>query len=128
MVKNVLRLGSIALTTVLFLFASVPVLAQRYDYDWDWATYTTATDAGLFGLSGIALFVFWCCMICGLVIVPFVLAFIVYSDAKKKNVENPALWAVLTFFFNLIGLIIYFFVIRPEAIKKASGDSTNKKE
>jgi hypothetical protein len=43
-----------------------------------------------------------------------------YSDAKKNNVENPVLWGILGF-TGLIGLLIYFLVIRPEAIKKNSG-------
>ena len=38
------------------------------------------------------------------------LTYFVYTDAKKRGMDNPALWAVLTFFTGLIGLIIYLLV------------------
>ena len=34
----------------------------------------------------------------------------VYTDAKKRGMANPILWAVLTFFTGLIGLVIYLIV------------------
>ena len=38
------------------------------------------------------------------------LAYFVYTDAKKRGMDNAALWAILTFFTGLIGLIIYLLV------------------
>ena len=38
------------------------------------------------------------------------LTYFVYTDAKKRGMDNAALWAVLTFFTGLIGLIIYLLV------------------
>ena len=38
------------------------------------------------------------------------LTIFVYTDAKKRGMDNPILWAILTFFTGLIGLIIYLLV------------------
>ena len=38
------------------------------------------------------------------------LTYYVYTDAKKRGMDNAGLWAVLTFFTGLIGLIIYLLV------------------
>ena len=40
------------------------------------------------------------------------LAYWVYKDAQKHNVDNAVLWAILTFFFGLIPLVIYLAAIR----------------
>lgn len=112
------------------LFNVGGLLAQAgYDYDL-YTDYTVDSAAGLgvfFASAGIWLV---CCCI-GLII-NIALAYLVYSDAKKNNVENGMLWAVVTFFFTLIGLLVYFLAIRPEAMKKGGhkvveGTETPKK-
>ena len=35
------------------------------------------------------------------------LTYYVYTDAKKRGMDNAPLWAILTFFTGLIGLILY---------------------
>lgn len=49
-----------------------------------------------------------------LLVVPFVLAYWVYTDAKGRGNENAALWAILvggltflTFFGGLLALVVY---------------------
>jgi len=97
---------------------TVPVLANGYDYNY---TYGAASDAAA-ATAGLGFSVVWLCCVC---IVPLVvggiLAYVVYNDAKKNNVENAALWAVITFFFSVIGLLVYYLAIKPEAMKKQSG-------
>jgi preprotein translocase subunit Sss1 len=38
------------------------------------------------------------------------LAYWVYRDANRRNMDNAVLWAVITFFLGLIGLVIYILV------------------
>jgi hypothetical protein len=116
---NLLRKAAAASTTIAAMslaFAST-VSAQTYRYDY---TTTAASDAAAGGIfAGFGLI--WCCIMC----VPFVillgLAIFVYKDAEKNKVENGVLWAILTFFTGIIGLLIYLLAIKPEAIKKNGG-------
>jgi hypothetical protein len=106
----------------LFVFA-VPALASGY-YD---STYYSASDAAaasVFGLGGLGIWLV--CVCCVPLVLGGILAYVVYTDAKKNNVDNPALWAVLTFFFNLLGILIYFLAIRPDAIRKMEGGAASK--
>jgi hypothetical protein len=59
------------------------------------------------------------CGLCGLfagaaIIIPIVLFIIsiallvwVARDAKNRGMDNPAIWMIIVFFLNLLGLIIY---------------------
>ena len=38
------------------------------------------------------------------------LAYWVYRDANRRNMDNALLWGVITFFLGLIGLVIYLVV------------------
>ena len=38
------------------------------------------------------------------------LAYWVYQDANKRNMDNAVLWAAITFLLGLIGLVIYLVV------------------
>ena len=40
-------------------------------------------------------------------LINFGLAYLIYRDAKSKNVDNPILWFVVVFFFTIPGIIIY---------------------
>ncbi len=104
------------------------VAAQTYSYDYTPYTTYSAGDAaagGLFATFGIALY---CCIACVPLVILVALAYYVYKDAQKNNVENAALWAVLTFFTGLIGLLIYFLAIRPDAIKKMESKGVTHSE
>lgn len=79
-----------------------------------------ATDEAAAGFS----FLLFCCFsIIGLAL-PLGLAFFVYSDAKKNNIENDVLWALVTFFTGVIGILIYFLVIRKQALEKNAGGTS----
>jgi hypothetical protein len=66
-----------------------------------------------------AAFSIFCLMyMCALIIVPvivIILALWVYNDAKSLGIENAWLWGLLVFLSWLIGLIVYFAIIRPKA-------------
>lgn len=91
------------------------VAAQTYSYDYTPYTATDAAAGGLFASAGIAIY---CCIACIPLIILIALAYYVFKDAKKYEVDNAALWAALTFFTGIIGLLIYFLAIRPDAVKK----------
>jgi formate-dependent nitrite reductase membrane component NrfD len=115
--RIVAAVSAIAAYTML----ATPAFAQSYYYD----STATAADATA-GVIGLAI---WACICCVGLIVPLGLAYWVYKDAEKNKVENPILWAVLTFFFTLVGLLVYLLAIRPEAMKKMGGSkSEDKKE
>jgi hypothetical protein len=82
---------------------------QYGDY---YTTYGAATAADA-GAATFSLLITCCCIVLGFLI-NFVIAYLVYKDAVKNNVENPILWAILTFFFTLVGLLVYFLAIRPK--------------
>lgn len=99
------------------------VNAQGYDDyeygDYDWDTYDNYYEGELDGgaaalLAGTSILIPLVCL-CGTYLILGILAFIVYKDAKKMGVDNGVLWAVLTFFFGFIPMIIYFAAIRNKA-------------
>lgn len=73
----------------------------------------------LFGLIFYAL----CCL--AIFIPQIVFAVWVYKDAKKLNVDNPILWAILSFLFFPLLTIIYYLVVRKEAKQKLERNSVN---
>ena len=81
----------------LFLFLGVSFAAFAQ-------TYTTNNGPGALGCLGGG--IIW---LIGLAI-SIGLTYFVYTDAKKRGMDNAALWAILTFFTGLIGLIIYLLV------------------
>lgn len=73
------------------------------------------------GAAGFFFFMIYCmACLCGLAI-GLIIPFFVYKDAVKNEIENPILWAVVTFFFTVPGLLIYLLAIRPDAVKKKEG-------
>lgn len=108
---NKLLASGTGLTVSSLIFATT-VAAQRYDYSYD------ATDAAAGGIFATAGLFFYCCFLCVPLIIVIALAYWVYKDAKKYEVENAPLWALLVLFTSIIGILIYFLAIRPEAVKK----------
>ncbi len=87
----------LALPTVALAQTSSDGFTYTYSGDVD-----PATASQIAGAFGIGTFV----IVCIAIIVQIVLTIWVYKDAKKRN-ANAALWAILTFLFGIIGLIIY---------------------
>lgn len=104
-------------TTVLFLASATAVAAQSYRYDY------AVDDIAAAGTLGVGYLIFICCaVICGFA-VNFLVAYFVYTDAKKLNIDSALLWAVVSFFFTVIGLLIYLLAIRPDAQRAQQGGS-----
>ena len=73
-------------------------------------TDTSGADAA----GGLIATGFGCfCYLIGFVI-EVALTWWVYNDAKKRGNPNAVLWAVVTFFLGLIGLLIYILVGRNQ--------------
>jgi ABC-type transport system involved in multi-copper enzyme maturation permease subunit len=111
-------LGGALAFGVVSVVSTVIAHAQSYSAYYDDSYYGNTAADGIFGGASLLMTCVWCCF--GLVILafPLICAIVVYKDAKKYNVENGFLWAILTFFFNIIGLLIYFLAIKPEAVRK----------
>jgi hypothetical protein len=101
-VKHLRNFGAGALALALGLaLAGLPSLA-----------FAQTGDDGSGAILGGGLF----SCICGLIwlAVEIGIAYWVYNDAKKRGNPNAILWAVLTFFFTLLGLILYFLIGRNQ--------------
>lgn len=96
------------------LAAAQTVAAQSYYYSSDLSS--GAASGLVFGSI-----LLYCCILCVPLIIWTVVSYLVYKDAVKNNVDNAALWGILVFFFSVVGILIYFLAIRPEAIKKNEG-------
>jgi hypothetical protein len=119
--KNLIgKVMGVAFSVSTYALLAAPVAAQRYGN-----TTTSAGDAFL-GLSFLGTYsvISICCACCIPLIIDAVLAYVVYQDAQKNKIENGVLWAIVTFFFNIIGLLVYFLAIKPEAMRKNSGTTT----
>lgn len=103
-------------TTSLVVASAATVAAQRYTYDY------SVTDAAGAGGFAIGMILIYCCALCIPLLIVIGLAVWVYKDAQKNKVDNAALWAILTFFTGLIGILIYLLAIRPDAIKKMESE------
>jgi len=115
--SKVLAAGS---AVVAFTLMAAPVMAQSY-YDYGYTPADTAAATGIFAVTSFLPLL--CCCVMYLVFIG--IGIWVYKDAKKHNIDNAAVWAILCVFFTVIGLLIYFLVPRAEAMKKMEG--SNKK-
>ncbi len=118
---NSLRKAVTALVTVATASVALvsKVAAQSY-YTTTSGEYIPLTDAQAGGVIFGSWAVTLCCC-CLLLLIPLGMAIYVYKDAEKNKIENAVIWALLTFFTNIIGLLIYLLAIKPEAIKKSGG-------
>jgi hypothetical protein len=116
--------GVLALLTTLVS----PVLASGSDYWWTGSDIESqvASTAIIGGGMSIAVIISICCGFIFYFGIDILLAFLVYRDAQKNKVDNAVLWAILTLFFNLVIILVYFLAIRPEAIRKL--EATTKTE
>ena len=105
--------SAFAISLISFL---VPVLAHAQTYRYT-DTYTMDDAGGAVALGG-AVIIFYLIGCCISLSIPIICAVVVYRDAKKNNVENAILWVLLSFFFSIIGLLVYFLAIKPEAVRK----------
>lgn len=72
---------------------------------------------GMCGMTGAMFLVPLLIMTIGVGVQIFMTVF-VYNDAVKNNVENPGLWALVTFLTGVIGILIYFLAIRNQTTNK----------
>ena len=96
-------------------------LAQAVQYSYD---YYNATDAAADAAAGsffAATSLISCCIPLVIWGVFIIAAIWVYKDAQKNNVDNPILWAVVTFFLGIIGLVLYFVIAKNQ---NSGGTST----
>jgi Na+-driven multidrug efflux pump len=110
--------GSSLAFATLSIVASVATFAQSYRY----STYDASADAAGLAVGGTMMFVYFCFICCVPLIISSICAFVVHKDAKKNNVENAVLWTAVSFFFPLIGLLIYFLAIKPEALRNGGSN------
>jgi hypothetical protein len=89
------------------------------------ATYKLPTT-----IANGSFFMIYFAIICSSAIISLMInsiaAYAVYNDAKKNNVDNAILWTAFSFFFPLIGILIYFLAIKPGAIKSTSTQISDK--
>ncbi|MCA9379205.1 hypothetical protein KC640_02145 [Candidatus Dojkabacteria bacterium] len=92
------------------LAMAAPVAAQtRYDY-------TDVAAAGTYSaLAFVPMLITCCAIIVGIGIQVGIMVW-VYRDAKKNGVENPELWLIICLVAGLVGLAVYYFAVRPDAI------------
>jgi len=79
------------------------VLAQTTDSLYSYSSASDAQYSQAAGAIGTIGFVIACLFI----IIWIGVCIWVYKDAKKRNISNPILWALLTYFLLVVGLIVY---------------------
>jgi hypothetical protein len=118
--KKLLNLFVVAALVLAPVLAVTPAVAADDDYDWNsfWdeveeeSDKDNKDDGGILAGFGILT---CCLMIIPLLIWLAISYFVVYKDAVKNNVSSPILWLLVTFFFGLLGLLIYFLVGKKNA-------------
>lgn len=93
---------------------------DSYSYDYETSSADAEAAAGIMAGFGLVFAIIGCVI----TIIWIVVTVLVFKDAKKHSVENPVLWAVLTFFLSWLGLLIYFLVPRKKAIEAEKGTAT----
>jgi len=104
--KLLVVLGS----TLSFLSLPISVFAQMNNNSLDYG-YNRSTPSDFAATSFFALYFILMCVILGVWIAICVW---VYKDAKKHNVDNPALWVLLVLLMSLPGLVLYLLLGRKK--------------
>ncbi len=78
---------------------------------------TTDTSSSSSSGAGILCFLMQCIIPLIVWIAWLMVSIWVKNDAEAAGVDNPMLWAVLTFFFGIVVLIIYLVAIKPKALE-----------
>lgn len=121
-------IAGLFLALPVFSLVAAPAVAQTDDeVDWDefWEDVEKDleedTDADEAFWAGFGLLT--CCFaFIPMLIWAAISYFVVYKDAQNNNVSSPGLWFAVTFFFGLLGLLLYFLV------GKKSGGAEKPKE
>ena len=100
------------------------VMQYRDYYD---SVYSTSDAAAISAIYGGSMLVYLLCC-CFWLVIALVISYLVYKDAQKNNVDNPMLWAIVTFFLGLIGVVIYLLVARNNAKPASSAPVMEAKE
>jgi predicted secreted protein len=104
--KLLVVLGS----SLSFLSLPISVFAQMNDRSLDYST-NRITPTDFAASTFFALYFIIMCVILGAWIAICVW---VYKDAKKHNVDSPALWVLLVLFMSFPGLILYILLGRKK--------------
>jgi hypothetical protein len=100
-----------ALSTIFSAMALSTARAAAY-YT---SSYSSTDDAAATGIAALftggMIIIPLCCGLLGF-LVWVVVAFLIYKDAQKNNVDNPILWAIVVWFTGVIGILIYLLAIR----------------
>lgn len=113
--KNMKKLMLATVPALMYFVLPASVMAQTYTY-----TTTTADDTGaaaaFLGFTTVCWF-----GLCGTgLLIDIVIAYWIHKDAKSRGNENAVLWAVLGFFFNWIGLLVYLLTQRKDNVAPAA--------
>ncbi len=87
-------------TSALSLITTIAAQTSSYTYEDD------AVGTG-FVFGSILLY---CICLLGIFLIWGGVSYLIYKDAVKNNVDNPILWALLTFFLGLLGIVLYLVV------------------
>lgn len=106
------------------LTTAAPVAAQTFREE----DVAAATYLGGLSVFGGAYMLGICCLIFISIAVQVAVMVWVYRDAKKIGVQNPEMWLLICLISGLLGLAIYYFAVRPDAIAAKGHHSSEKKD
>ena len=71
-----------------------------------------ALQSGGFAFGGAMFFIALLFLVIGLVstLVWLYATYWTYNDAKRRGMDEPAIWAIVVFATNLVGLVVYLIV------------------
>lgn len=104
---NAKKSAQLVLTTGAGLATTVLTVAAQTE------PVAVPIDSGTAGTIGTSVMILSCISL----IIWIAMVTWVYSDAKKKNVDKAWLWALITFFLPLVGILLYLLIGR----KKSAG-------
>jgi len=111
------KLVGIIFAVTMFLTTPIIALAQTYDEGFSYTYKGNVDPATAEGFLGVTTIVFLVCF-CLIMLAWLGVSIWVYKDAKKKNINNPAVWGLITYFLTLLGLLLYLFIGRKSTPNK----------